>query len=203
VVRLLHRQIAGEYGPEGIPSELRVDSPHDELAAVLDVGSAPTLLARLFGSRAQQGSLFFDDAVMSIEDRADLGLNGAQAPRAGPPQTEERTQVSMSRLLGTARAGMLFTSEYGMRDLRFTGAIRGTVEDWPLPAGIAAQPGSFGLVLLLASLYLVERLGSQRSSGYGAFSWRIGRFAVNMQPCEPTDYLAALDQLHYYAFASG
>lgn len=143
---------------------LAARSPHDERAA-LEEYRAPDLLSRLFGSRLYPGGLCFDDAVMGRDDKRFF---------AGPKfdkqfqslQTSDRTQVSLSRQTGTAKPGLLFSSETGVKDLHFEGEIVGHVEDLPLDDKDPESP-TYGEILLLAGLLSLDRLSGNKSTGQG------------------------------------
>jgi hypothetical protein len=47
-------------------------------------------------------------------------------------QVSVRGQVSLSRLSGTARRGFLYSSEYGIADLRFAGRVYGLLPGVPM-----------------------------------------------------------------------
>jgi len=167
---------------------LRADSPHDERAAWHDFDPQVTLLARLFGSRVRPGPLFFDDAVLSQDWRETFDPFNVGAGR-GPDQilqVEERTQVGLARLTGTARADHLYSSEYGPRGLTFEGAISGVLEDWP-------TFGSAALTVLLAGLCGVDRLGAQRSVGVGRCAFAVMSLAIGDARADPVTYLRRLD----------
>ena len=108
----------------------------------------------------------FDDAALTREDR-DLftpppALQRELGDRFRAWQTEKRTQVSIWRPTGTAEAGFLYNSEYGVRGLRFDGRIVGSVPAAdPQPDGAAAP---WALVLLLAGLLSIDRIGGSKSS---------------------------------------
>lgn len=172
---------------------LRADSPHDGLAALRDLHPRRTVLARIFGSRACPGALYFDDAALSEEWRRWLE---SDAVRDDPDrhrfwQVEERTQASITRLTGTARAGHLFNSEYGRPYLGFDGRIYGALEDgtWPDVAG----GESVALALLLASLRRVDRIGGGRSTGFGRCTCTVTALSIDGRPgIDPTVYLRHL-----------
>ncbi|NLE46315.1 MAG: hypothetical protein GX620_16475 [Chloroflexi bacterium] len=119
----------------------------------------------IFGSRFRPGQVYFDDALLSQESRELFGV-GSDSTRSGAqvPQTEQRTRVSLSRLTRTAQPGRLFTSEYGLQGLSFDGRITGLIEGTPL---FESSIGTFPLLLLVAGLVSLDRLGADKSSGAG------------------------------------
>jgi len=135
--------------------------PHAETAEEFE---RKDLIARLFGTRALPGTLWFDTASLSAEDREAL-----QAASPGQDhyelQTMERTQVSLSRLTGAAKPGLLFSSEFGIPALRFDGRITGHLADVRLDDDLDCPP--YGLLLLAAGLCSLDRLGGSQSSGAG------------------------------------
>jgi CRISPR/Cas system CSM-associated protein Csm3 (group 7 of RAMP superfamily) len=170
---------------------LTARSPHDERAA-LDEYEAPDLPTRLFGSRLRPGELCFDDLKMRSEDAESLR-------RSLSLQTAERTQVSLSRRTGTAKPELLFSSEFGLAELRFEGEISGHVSDLP----VDDQPTSptYALLLLLAGLMSLDRLGGNKSTGIGRCRIEIGTLQVNNEACDPGVWLERLDDLHYAELA--
>jgi len=172
---------------------LRADSPHDNRAALRDLHPRRTVLARIFGSRACPGALYFEDAALSEEWRRWLDSDAVRGDvdRYRFWQVEERTQVSVARLTGTARAGHLFASEYGRPYLDFEGRVYGVLEDgtwWDVADG-----ESVALALLLASLRRVDSLGGGRSSGFGRCSCTVTALSVDGQlDVDPAAYLRHL-----------
>ena len=74
----------------------------------------------------------------------------------------------MSRVTGTARRGMLFSSEYGRKDIQLDGRIVGLL---PGVQVISDPSISYALLLLLAALHSVDRIGGGRSAGLGQVEW--------------------------------
>lgn len=166
-------------------------SPHDEAEALREY-VAPDLLARLFGSRLRGGGLYFDDLTMASEDRkffdATLSL-----------QTSERTQVSLSRCTGAARPQALFSSEFGFTGLRFDGEISGHVSDLPLE-GDADSP-TYSLLLLVAGLISLDRVGGNKSTGLGRCRTEIVSLTINNSLRDFGQWLTRLADLEYADFA--
>jgi CRISPR/Cas system CSM-associated protein Csm3 (group 7 of RAMP superfamily) len=142
---------------------LTARSPHDESKA-LDEYVSRDMLSRLFGSRLHPGQLFVDDLKMQHSERDFFGNSNNSMSL----QTSERTQVSLSRRTGTARPQMLFSSEFGLTDLRFDGEICGYVSDLPLDD--TPDSPTYALLLLLAGLASLDRLGGNKSTGVGRCS---------------------------------
>lgn len=136
----------------------------------------------LFGTRFSPCTLFFDDAHLMESDKDYFdGPNpddkeyvakqatmrtteSDEASDKDPPnhnkeyrgrQTATRTQVHISRLTRTAESGMLFTSEFGIRELNFDGRIYGRLSGVPLDG----SNYTYSVVMLLAALKALSRLG--------------------------------------------
>lgn len=161
-------QVARLFGVES-------PSPHDE-EATSDDTSRQGLVASLFGSRLTPGELYFDDARMHEEDRE--FVNPDRHGKNLGLQTTERTQVSLSRRTGTAGEGLLFSSEFGVRDLRFVGEIDGEVPYFPLDPQDDSLP-TFPLLLLLVGLHSLDRIGGGKSSGGGRCQLEVTGFRVD------------------------
>lgn len=172
---------------------LTARSPHDEKAA-LDEYAAPDLPSRLFGSRLRPGELCFDDLSMRHEDKTFLRRSLSLSL-----QTAARTQVSLSRRTGTATPGLLFSSEFGLADLCFEGEIFGHISD--LPIDDQAHSPTYALLLLLAGLMSLDRLGGNKSTGIGRCRIEIGALQVNHEPRDPVVWLESLDDLPYAEIA--
>jgi len=188
-----------------------IASPHDSEAALQLLGHAyPSMVTRIFGSQSVPGRLFFDDARLSEEDqrqyrRAQEG--GTSERRAGGRdykglQVNIYTQVRLDRPTRTAVQGALYTSEFGTSDLTFNGSIQGWLECTPIEA--AAPPNerqrsetpTYSLLLLLAGLRMIERLGGNKSSGKGACKCEIEELKLNGHRIEAERWLPWLDHLH-------
>lgn len=157
---------------------------------------------RIFGSRFHPGHLYFDDAQMIDEDRTLFRATGDGALRDAEFknwQTEGRTQVSMSRATGTAQHGRLFTSEYGLCDLRFRGQVTGVLTGVSLQwTGLRA--GTYPLLLLLVGLLSLDRIGGSKSTGAGKVTCTVEQLSVDGQAlavADLLDELPALDQEIY------
>lgn len=139
-----------------------------ELAHVISTNNIITLL---FGSNFQPGTLFFDDALLCKEQREFYyppQKEQEDQKHFLAQQIETRTQVSMSRVTGTAHSGMLFSSEYGTKGMRFEGNIYGILSGVPVPENPSI---SYSLVLLFAALNNLERIGGGKSSGFGQVTY--------------------------------
>lgn len=156
-------------------------NPHHERMAMLGRGRPLSMVTRIFGSQSVTGQLFFDDARQTIEQKRFYESRGKgaiseeeaeQRKRAYQGlQTDLATQVRIARPTRTAVPGALYTSEFGIRDLTFEGAITGWLECFPI-TDLKDQP-TYSLLLLLVGLHLLERIGSNKSSGKGRCQCRI------------------------------
>lgn len=119
------------------------------------------LVCRVFGTPGQGSELHWQDARLSTDYRSVFG--GDAVSREA--QFYARTQVQLSRALGTAASDRLFSSEFTLENLRFESAITGWLDVTPI-AGEEAT-GGYELLLLLAGLRLVNTVGSGSSRGAG------------------------------------
>ena len=138
---------------------VRIASPHNAYAALAQFGNPLTFINRIFGSQIYPGSLRFDDARLQ------------EAPRDDYQEmlTSIATQVRIDRLTRTSVDNALYTSEFGMRTLAFNGTIKGTLNCTPIEKFAEQGPvtPTYSLLLLLAGILLVERLGGNKSTGKG------------------------------------
>lgn len=203
VLRERCEQLARFYDQPGVAS------PHDERAALLRLNQRqPGLLTRIFGSQSQPGRLFFDDAHQSDDDRKQYSR--PKASRNGNGQDDDKksdntykslqvtvsTQVRLDRLTRTAADKALYTSEFGANDLTFQGIIQGWLACSAIPA-LAQEPTppTYSLLLLLAGLRLVDRLGGNKSTGKGRCRCAIKTLKINDSTVELDAWLAWLEYL--------
>ncbi len=188
VLRERCEQLAGLF-------DLEATSPHVEAWSEANRRD-PDIVARIFGTRFSPGSVYFDDAPMADDDRALFEADEAKRKDAFKAwQTEQRTQVAISRRTRTAQHGMLYTSEYGIRDLHFEGEIVGTLTGFPLGS---LEKGTYSLLLLLAGLKSLERIGGSKSTGAGCVTSDITGCSVDDEIVNPVDVLNRVGELEYY-----
>ena len=201
VVREQCEQLARFLGAEN-DKHLRIGSPHvmrDAQAALQGYGKQVPIITRIFGSQAQAGRLFFEDARQmepefwddpNVDDPEDKGKYSSL-------QVDVATQVRLDRLTRTAVPQALFTSEFGIRDLQFKGHIRGVLECFPLAfyEGAGEAP-TYSLLLLLAGLLMVERMGANKSSGKGKCTFKISNLTVGGKPYSENEWQSWMDQLY-------
>lgn len=176
-----------------------VRAPHPEGEDdVGEFGPATDPVAAIFGSRVRPGTLSFDDAELCADDQELLRVGSEGRTRLLLSPVETRTQVSMSRRLGTAGRGLLFTSEYGLASLRFDGRLTGRLVGVPQDSNPAH---SYELALLLAALHSLERLGGNTSVGAGQVWCEIVALQLDGVSQTPEAITAGLDgliELEYY-----
>jgi CRISPR/Cas system CSM-associated protein Csm3 (group 7 of RAMP superfamily) len=203
--------------------DLHVVEPHDTQDTETRIHEArlddPDIVTRIFGSRFLAGPLFFDDAhladfstdrdeaaspssKMAIDRSYFDGVTFDEEEKKKVPepgkyklrQVETRTQVSLSRLTRTAKAGHLYTSEYGIRQLCFDGRIYGYLKG--LNEGL--DHGTYALLLLLAGLLSVDRIGGMKSTGAGEVGIQVTQLQINGQSMPVKTILAQLEYLELY-----
>lgn len=185
-----------------------IESPHDAETALLWLGEAkPTMTTRIFGSHTFPGHLFFDDARQ--EDNEKKAYAGGEGNYKSL-QVQAYTQVRIDRPTHTAVQGALYTSEFGNRDVNFHGKIQGALECTPVDPGFHPDfalvkdqhnAPTYSLLLLLAGLQLVDRLGGNKSTGKGMCVCEIESIKINdesIQAQQWEDWLAHLDVLVHY-----
>jgi CRISPR/Cas system CMR subunit Cmr4 (Cas7 group RAMP superfamily) len=185
VLRERCEQLARLYTP-------RVASPHDTEAALLELGQQPpALVTRIFGSQATAGRLYFDDARLEHTEQYDSAEG--EKGRYQSLQVDLYTQVRLDRLTRTSVPGALYTSEFGVNGSVF----RGNIQGWLTCTAIdtAEQAPTYSLVLLLAGLHMVDRLGGNKSVGKGNCSCTITSLAVNGQDISREIWQSWLEQI--------
>lgn len=180
------------YIPVGSGS---VASPHDANAALSELGRAPTLISRIFGSQIRPGGLRFDDA------RQEETTKGIYEKI----QTSMLTQVRIDRMTRTAANEALYTSEFGAPFLTFKGTIKGQLNCIPIDdlAILVEDKGevhvltpTYSLLLLLAGLFMIERLGGNKSTGKGQCNCIINRVLLDRYKCTEEGWRSWLENLN-------
>lgn len=194
VLREHCEQLCRFYIPD---AQAHVTSPHITNAALAEYSGMPTLISRIFGSPLHPGGLRFDDAKQAQDDRH----------VSEEIQTSVSTQVRIDRLTRTAANEALYTSEFGANFLTFEGMIKGQLNCTPveLPELTTSEPGplvpTYSLLLLLAGLLMVERLGGNKSTGKGQCSCHITQVRLDGNRCGEErwrSWIAHLDVLSDY-----
>ncbi|MBE3558154.1 MAG: hypothetical protein IMW89_02890 [Ktedonobacteraceae bacterium] len=196
VLRERCEQLA-RFHQEGEP----VRSPHDAERALQEFrGGRPTLITRIFGSQLSPGHLFFDDA-RQIDLEQHNSEEQADKSKYKGLQVDVYTQVRMARPTRTAVAGALYTSEFGTQGMVFNGEIHGwlacfSVDSSLHPVFAQADPvPTYSLLLLLAGLRLVDRLGGNKSTGKGRCKCEIVRLEINGKGCPEALWLSWLENI--------
>ena len=208
VMREHCEQLCRFYLPDSL-----IASPHDAEAALADLSGTLTPVNRVFGSQISPGQLRFYDAVQTeAEQRIYEGQEADGQQKQGKYtsiQTSISTQVRIDRLTRIAADKALYISEFGIRGLFFEGHIDGWLACTPVETLTVEEPGetsfsgtpTYSLLLLLAGLQLVERLGGNKSTGKGHCTCTITRLAINKQVCSQEHWqlwLEHLDELVHY-----
>lgn len=179
---------------------LPVRDPHNEQQAMNTFFDAPDIVECIFGSRFKEGSLFFDNTW--IETEAKHFFDSSQIEQKYLfMQTENRTQTRISRLTNTVLEGALYTSEFGISQLSFTGKIHGCLEG--ITCEMSDLPATYQLFLFLAGIYGAERIGANCSTGFGRCQFAIQEFLVNKQKQNAQVYCANIENLILYEDAGG
>lgn len=185
---------------------LNAHEPHTEKSALRQANAKVNIIPRIFGSQFYPAQLYFDDLALSEEGRALFEpAAGGQISKMKRKefqawQTENRTQVTLSRLTNTARRQHLFTSEYGIRALSFDGQIVGALTGFPLLSG---DVGTFSLLLLIAGLSSLDNdhIGGNKSTGAGKIRCKIESFTIDSEEYEAAAILQQLEDLELYELA--
>lgn len=214
VLRQHCEQLCRFYFPD---QQAAIASPHDAYAALADFSGTLTPITRIFGSHICPGKLRFYNAEQTEQDRLNYERRdrGDERQRKGnykDIQTSILTQVRIDRLTRTAVNEALYTSEFGIRDLVFHGSINGWLECTPEEEltvtghdeTIYTGTPTYSLLLLLAGLQLIERLGGNKSTGKGQCICSITTVKINKQQCTQEQrqfWLEHLDVLTRYPLA--
>ncbi len=210
VLRERCEQLARFYEQDGQGGPL-IHSPHDAKAALQGLGnSRPTMITRIFGSHNVPGRLFFDDARQAESDIRQYGSPEVDGKgKYNSLQVDVYTQVRLNRPTRTAVAGALYTSEFGISDIVFKGTIQGWLKCIPIDASFERMQQSddaptYSLLLLLAGLRMVERLGGNKSTGKGQCECTITGVEINGHTYTENawkSWLERIDALATYSMA--
>lgn len=127
------------------------------------------LVCRVFGSPGRGSDLHWRDAHLTEDYRAAFDDNDDGINREA--QFYARTQVQLSRVLGTSAPDRLFTSEFTVEDLCFESSITGWLEVTPIAGDDLT--GGYEMLLLIAGLRLVNTIGGGASRGAGWISLKL------------------------------
>lgn len=182
-----------------------IDSPHNEYIALSGLGRFVTMITRIFGSHHHPGHLFFDDAYLTGDEKEQFTDPNQEQAREKTDsyrqlQVDLYTQARLDRPTRTAVPGALYTSEFGVRSLVFEGKISGWLECTPVEE-IENGP-TYSLLLLLAGLHMIERMGGNKSTGKGKCSCEITKLFVEGNEYTKEQWQPWLDSLHVLSFYS-
>jgi CRISPR/Cas system CMR subunit Cmr4 (Cas7 group RAMP superfamily) len=183
-----------------------IASPHDTRAALWALTQPISMTTRVFGSRHHPGHLFFEDARQTNKEEYDGREHDEDSKgKYKSLQTDLYTQARLDRPTRTAVAGALYTSEFGIKDFTFAGSINGWLQcsKIEMPADNPDGP-TYSLLLLLAGLHMIDRLGGNKSAGKGKCRCEVDKVAINgNKPYEKEQWQSwfdHLDQLANYAY---
>ncbi len=167
-----------------------------------------TPVTRIFGSPLSPGKLHFYDAEQTSPEFLYASRDRDEEQGAKKYiglQTSLFTQVRIDRLTGTAAYDALYTSEFGIRDLVFQGKIDGWLEctsvkmeslpDAENDKTTSTGTPTYSLLLLLAGLQLIERIGANKSAGKGQCVCEITQVSLNKQICTREQWQSWLKHL--------
>ncbi|MBN2533489.1 MAG: hypothetical protein JXB88_11380 [Spirochaetales bacterium] len=129
----------------------------------------PAPVKNLFGSNVRQGLLHFSHLKMFKEDKDFFILPETPGGYDQTLQVQHRTQTRIYRTTKTVVSGALFQSEYGIKNLRFSGTITGFINKGPLSPAKGNPLVSRELFLLLGGLRMTDRIAGNKSIGMGVF----------------------------------
>jgi len=183
-----------------------IEDPHEEKVALLGFGSTTTLITRIFGSHIQPGHLYFDDARQTDTEKSEYDDKSNEKNGKGRYknlQFDLYTQVRLDRVTRTAVPGALYTSEFGLKDLKFRGEIMGWLEC--ISINDRAGSPTYSLLLLLAGLHMIDRLGGNKSTGKGQCECEITSVKVgdtqDIKKEQWQSWFDELDALSLYSYS--
>jgi CRISPR/Cas system CSM-associated protein Csm3 (group 7 of RAMP superfamily) len=181
---------------------LSVKDPHDEKQALKAHMGDIDIVESIFGSRFKESSLFFDNAYMISENQKFFdGQSKDTKKKYLFMQVEHRTQTSISRRTGIAKEGALYSSEFGISGLSFSGSIHGVIEGFLTEDSEGNLNSPYALFLLVAGVNFAERIGANRSIGMGRCKFTIDELIINGESKMPDSYLKRVEDLEYYEIA--
>ena len=210
VVRELCEQLARFYEDSDPEMREMIASPHDKANALRDLGVTHTLVTRIFGSPICPGRLCFNDARQTKAAKQQYDAANEAKRYQNLLQTELYTQVRLNRPTRTAVRGALYSSEFGVRKMVFEGSIIGGLECIPISADIDElfsgedDEPTYSLLLLLAGLRMLERLGGNKSTGRGECRCTITQLKIKDTTIPEErwkNWLQHLDALSYYSYS--
>jgi CRISPR/Cas system CMR subunit Cmr4 (Cas7 group RAMP superfamily) len=184
-----------------------IASPHDGKAALWALTQPIGMTTRIFGARHHPSHLFFEDARQTDESKREYDSREKEKESKGKYkslQTDLYTQARLDRPTRTSVDRALYTSEFGVKDFTFTGRINGWLQCSKIKAFTDDPDGpTYSLLLLLASLHMIDRLGGNKSAGKGRCRCEVDKVTINNTNYEKEAWQAwfdYLDQLANYAY---
>jgi CRISPR/Cas system CMR subunit Cmr4 (Cas7 group RAMP superfamily) len=192
VVREHCERLARMYSDHDKDMSELIASPHDAKIALFALGRRTSMITRIFGSHYNPGHLFFEDAHLEKTEKEKYGEGEEGGYRN--LQTELYTQVRLDRPTRTAVSGALYTSEFGIKDVILEGSIAGWLRCTPI-AGAGEKAPTYSLLLLLAGLHLMDRIGGNKSTGKGKCRCEVDKVTVNETTYEKEGWQIWFDHL--------
>lgn len=166
-------------------------------------GTGACLVCRVFGRPGATSGLHWRDARLSKayreafeQDKRAHEKDKRAHEKNKHAQFYARSQVQLSRALGVAAPGKLFTSESTIEDLEFEAAVTGRLQYTPIDDEV---PGGFEILLLLAGLKLVNTVGGSASRGAGWMSCHLpDQIEIGTTKVSWKDVLKNLEWLEYF-----
>jgi CRISPR/Cas system CMR subunit Cmr4 (Cas7 group RAMP superfamily) len=181
-----------------------IASPHDGRAALWALTQPISMTTRIFGAHHYPGHLFFEDARQTEESKKEYNSREDDDEESKGKykglQTDLYTQARLDRPTRTAVAGALYTSEFGIKDFTFVGSINGWLQCYKIET--LADGPTYSLLLLLAGLHMIDRLGGNKSAGKGKCKCEVGTVTINDKTYAKErwqSWFDHLDQLANYA----
>lgn len=189
-----------------------IASPHDGRVALWALTQPISMTTRIFGARHHPGHLFFEDARQTDEslkeyDSKEHGEQANDEERKGKYkslQIDFYTQARLDRPTRTAVDRALYTSEFGVKDFTFAGNINGWLQCSKIEPFTDNPDGpTYSLLLLLAGLHMIDRLGGNKSAGKGKCKCEVDKVTINHKTYKKEEWQAwfdHLDQLENYVY---
>jgi CRISPR/Cas system CMR subunit Cmr4 (Cas7 group RAMP superfamily) len=170
-----------------------IHGPHDAGKALISLGKHLTMISRIFGSLYHPAHLFFEDAHQQDKEQYDVKEKDGRG-RFKKMQTSLYTQARLHRPTRTSVSGALYTSEFGAKDITLDGKINGWLQCTPIKE-ITPQGPTYSLLLLVAGLCMLDRIGGNKSTGKGKCRCEMGDIVINGQKYEKDDWQLWLEHL--------
>jgi CRISPR/Cas system CMR subunit Cmr4 (Cas7 group RAMP superfamily) len=171
-----------------------IASPHDGEAALWAITRPISMITRIFGSQHSPGQLFFDDVRQTEHNKRQYDSREKEGKgKYKSLQTDLYTQARLDRLTRTAVPGALYSSEFGVRDITFEGSISGWLKCGEIET--LANGPTYSLLLLLAGLQMIERIGGNKSTGKGQCCCTVKEVSIHGSSYEKDEWQTWLDQL--------